>query len=380
MSIKTLETAVRACALTAAVAWSGGAFAAGAAGDFYSFEAPAAGTALADASLSGLTGNGTVKSENYTYSAAIGKPLPGAAHTQVLEIAGTVAYTNLTSFENTANASQVDFMFKVEATDELESITDNTVQTALAVGETNAVGNTAPIKLWCKVAGANTWLTLCNANTGAWVRASLAIDYSLHRVRVSIDGDPVIASGAVSNAWYALANNGSQSYLKTITMVGSTMIDDLVITNAALAAYTTPGSESATVPASSSGVNVPYSYMEEYGVTRAQVMDDEVLNDRSGMKISEKFQAGLDPKSDTKFELKTMQMSAGSVTVTFPGMNAGNKYSVKAKSSRTGEAILTGATPTKTDSTGENVNSATVTIPAEKQDQLLYFTVETVNP
>ena len=109
-------------------------------------------------------------------------------------------------------------------------------------------------------------------------------------------------------------------------------------------------------------------------------MDDEVLNDRSGMKISEKFQAGLDPKSDTKFELKTMQMSAGSVTVTFPGMNAGNKYSVKAKSSRTGEAILTGATPTKTDSTGENVNSATVTIPAEKQDQLLYFTVETVNP
>ena len=144
MTIKTLKTAACAGALMSAVAWSGGAFAAGASGDSYDFE-----TGTID-SWTGLSGNG--RSATVTPGEpAVGYPLTNAEHTAVLEIAGTVTYVNdVTGGAPSSNASQVDFMFKVEPTDELEDPSGDDIRVALAVGTNDVGSTTAPIKLWCK--------------------------------------------------------------------------------------------------------------------------------------------------------------------------------------------------------------------------------------
>lgn len=369
--MKTCERAVRASAILAAFALSGGAFAAGASGDSYDFNT--SGT-LGTGTYAAITGNGTFGTESVT-APRVGKPIDDIG-SGVLEIAGTVTYTN-SQDSSSSGSSQVDFMFKVEPTDELENIDDATVQVALAVGVTNnAAGTTAPIKLWCKglasggAAVSASWVDLKTVSTGSWVRATLVMDYgTTKKCKVSLDGDYV--------GEFHFAGGSESTFVKSISMVGSTKIDDLVVSYASKEDYEQPGGDT-TIAAEGQGSNVTYNYINKYGITVEQATDSNYKCANSGLTVAQKFEAGLDPTTDTKFELKTMTMSAGSVTVTFPGMNAVGKYSVKAKSSRNGETLLTGETPTKTDSTGENVNSATVTIPAEKQDQLLYFTVETV--
>ena len=157
MTIKTLKTAVRASSLLAAIALSGGAFA----GISESFESAAVGDPAATANAS-LSGNGKVASATLPAATGMGYPID-EAHTKALEIAGTVTYTE--GDTPTTKASQVDFMFKVEPTDELEDPSGDDIRVALAVG-TNDVGTTkAPIKLWCATTDGGTaeWVTLNSA-------------------------------------------------------------------------------------------------------------------------------------------------------------------------------------------------------------------------
>ena len=380
MSIKTCEGAARAGVILVMFVLSMGAFASGDVGDYYSFEGLSGGTVLADASLPGLSGNGTVTNFTYSYggSSTIGYPLPDASHANVLDIAGTVVYTN--AADVTTGSSQVDFMFKVEPTDELEDPAGDDVQIALAVGETNAVGNTAPIKLWCTANGANGWISLKDAEVGAWVRASFVLNYDTHQCKVSIDGYPVVVPGAVvSNAWYSFANAGSQRWVKSITMVGSTMIDDFVVTNAALSSYAAPGGNATVEVGDSSGVTITYDEISRYGLTAEQVAANAVVNETSGLSIADKLTAGLDPTSDTKFELKTMTVTADKVRVTFPGLKGNGNYKVKVATSKGGASVKeVGSTQTSSSGEGENSAEVDLTELTEGQrDGLLYFTVET---
>ncbi len=380
MTIKTCKTAVRASTLLAAIALSGGAFADAAATDSYNFETD--GT-LGTSPYQALNGNGTVVADNYDYTAVAGRPLTGD-HANVLEIAGTVTYTN--AGDSAANtSSQVDFMFKVEPTDELENPDGADIQVALAVGETNAVGTTAPIKLWCKTAAsaANAeWVTLMeSATVSNWVRATLVLDYSTTpgRCKVSLDGDPVLnpqmTASAQGSEWFYFAGTAAQSFVKSISMVGSTRVDDLKVSYDALASYTVPVPAGATVAASGQGSNVTYEYINKYGVTVAEATSSTPLNAESGMSVADKFEAGLDPKSATKFELQTMTTTKSTATVTFPGTKPVGSYTVKAKTAD-GTQVATG-TITKASESGENINSAAIDIPSANQEQLLYFTVET---
>ena len=378
MTIKTYKTAVRASALLAAIALSGGAFAAGAAGDSYSFETTA-GTTLSDSdvALAGLTGNGTVVAASYTAAAKTSQPIPTGAHANVLEIAGTVAYTNVTAFDNSANkASQVDFMFKVEPTDEaLEAPAGGDIQVALAVGVTNANGTTAPIQLYCKTASNADagWTTIAeSAAIGSWMRATLVMDYSDSTCKVSLDSDPVNGG-----AKYYFAGTKAQDYVKSITMVGSTQIDDLVVKNESIASYD-PYKDSSgqdlTVTAGSTPVTV--KYLNDYGVTQAQATSNEPL-DASGMTVEQKYVAGLDPKSGTKFELQTMTPGAeNTAVVTFPGNNDAG-YTVKVKDAEgnvESSVAVTSANNTGAETAAhESIKAATVTLPTDK---LVYITVE----
>ena len=366
MTIITCKTAVRASALLAAIALSGGAFATE--GISESFESATVGATAATANAS-LSGNGMVASATLPAATGMGYPISGA-HEKALEIAGTVTYTE--GGTPTTGASQVDFMFKVEPTDELEDPTGNDVKVALAVG-TNDVGTTtAPIRLWCKTAsdGAADWVDLASAvETGSWVRATLVLDYSAHKCSVSLNGDPALNNG---DKWFYFANNGG-SYVASITMVGSTLVDDLVVSHAALDSYAPAGNNATITPAGTS-VAVDYGYINKYGVTTNQVATDAVINETSGMKVSEKFVAGLNPKSATKFEMKTMTTaSASAATITFPG-NKTSGYSVTATSDAAGETVLKTATLTQSvdeDANGEKTNTATFSdLPDEN---LIYF-------
>lgn len=368
MTMKTCKMAVRASAILAAVALSGGAFAAGSTSDSYSFEGKDAGTALDDAALTGLSGNGTIVADAFTYSGDMGKPISGES-ANVLEVAGTVTYTNATEFTNASKSSQVDFMFKVEPTDELEAPSGSDVQVAMAVGEANAGGETADVKLWCAVDGTAQWISLKAAATGSWVRATLVLDYAAKRCRVALDGDPVKVAGSATNAWYSfVGGTAAADHVKSITMVGSTRVDDLVITHTAVDSYAAQGA-GATVPAGSSGVAVDYAYMNRYGVTKNQVSADATVG--GGMKVSEKFVAGLDPNSGTKFALRTMTpVSSTSATVTFPGNNdSGYTVTVTDASGATigtqVEVTSANDTAAKTDA-GETIKAATVTLDPSK--------------
>ena len=151
MTIKTCKTAVRASTLLAVIALSGGAFATE--GISESFESATAGDPAATANPK-LSGNGTVASAALPAATGIGYPISGT-HEQALEIAGTVTYAE-GSAPAVTGASQVDFMFKVEPTDELEDPTGGDIKVALAVGTNAANTTTAPIKLWCKPTSGGT--------------------------------------------------------------------------------------------------------------------------------------------------------------------------------------------------------------------------------
>ena len=368
MTIKTCKTAVRASTLLAAIALSGGAFADG--GISESFEGKTVGETLKTSTISGLTGNGTYAAGGAETAPAVGYPIPSASgHSTALAIAGTVTYTE--SGTPSTGASQVDFMFKVEPTDELEDPAGDDVKVALAVGTNDVNEGKAPIKLWCKTTsgGSADWVDLASAvTTGSWMRATLVLDYDNSKCSVSLNGDPVLNG---SDKWFYFANNGGD-YVASITMVGSTMVDDLVVTHTALAKYEIPGGGTAVAGAD----GVTYEYINKYGVTVEQATDSTYKCANSGMTVAEKFEAGLDPTTDTKFALQTMTTTKSSATVTFPGMKADGSYSVKVSTTKGGDAIAS-AESTHTSSEGEGLNSATVEIPSANQDQLLYFTVET---
>ena len=374
MTLKTCKTAVRASTLLAAIALSGGVFATAVATDSYNFETD--GT-LGTSPYQALNGNGTIVADGYAYSARAGQPLPSDAHTKVLEIAGTVTYTNAGDTAATTS-SQVDFMFKVEPTDELETPSDNDIHVALAVGTNNVSAGTAPIKLWCKTVSGSAsadWVTLKESvTTGSWVRATLVLDYSTDpgRCKVSLDGDPVLnpqeTASAQGSEWFYFAGTASQAFVKSISMVGSTRVDDLKVSYDALDSYTVPTATSTIANDST----ITYDYINKYGVTVAEAQSSTPLNAESGMTVAQKFAAGLDPKSATKFELKKMiPTSATSVDVTFPGNNdSGYEVFVTEERSATSTAVAGASATTpapvagETTAAGEKIQKSTVTLPA----------------
>lgn len=363
MSLKTCKTAVCASALMSVVAWSGGVFA----GISQNFESD----------MTGITGAGGSLGAGSPGVISCGRPGTVGADLQVLAVTGTVTYTEGTAASS--NASQVDLMFKAEPTDELDDLAGQTdIKVALAVVESETAGK-ASLKLWCKAKNASTasWVALCDVDNAAWARATLVLDYATERCRVSINGDPQVTANAAADAWYTFANGkGNDSYLKSVTMVGSTEVDDFVVSHSALDSYVEPFS--GAVNLASTGKTITYAELNTYGITVAQATEDVVLNADSGMKISEKIDAGLNPKSATKFEMKTMSTtSATAATITFPGNNASYTVTVTADAAGTGTPLATATVSQSAtaDANGEKTNTATFSnLP---DNDLIYFHLKT---
>lgn len=374
MSMTTWKTAVCAGALFAVVAWSGGAFAAVS----ENFEGSAV-NAQFTLGTAGTVGAGVPTTPS------CGFPANFDTHTKVLAITGTVTYAE-TAAPSTTGASQVDFMFKAEPTDELDLLSDTAVKVALAVGPAADGAAQVPVSFWCKAKGesTNSWVTLCSVANGAWVRATLVLDYDKSRCRVSIDGDPQITAAAAEDAWYAFVNADNKTYVKSITMVGSTEVDDFVVSHTALSSYAEPFAGT-PVAVAETGKTISYADLNTYGITKAQAEANEDVSDGAGLKISEKLEAGLNPKSATKFEMQTMTATSATVAeVTFPGNNdAETGYEVTITSDKAGETPVANASATiskvagAATAAGEQINKATLTLPADADRVYIHLKTKT---
>ena len=118
---------------------------------------------------------------------------------------------------------------------------------------------------------------------------------------------------------------------------------------------------------------VTYEYMNKYGVTTNEVAQNATVG--AGMTVADKFTAGLDPRSDTKFDMQTMNVSSTtSATVTFPGNRGAEAYEVEIKDG-TGAAV--GSSSISSNTEGEGSNTATLTLPDNAE--LLYIKVKAKN-
>lgn len=265
---------------------------------------------------------------------------------------------------------------------ELEDMTD----------EQRAANAKVPLYLYCKngndtfdgdgvtvTSPANLqWVPLGKSvTTGSWIRVNLLIDYDHNTCRVSVDGNPCVTSKgfnkadsgeASSGAWYKLANqvnrykgkdNETKSKINpivnTLKFSGEAAIDNVVVQKVNFATFNPyRDSEGKSVTTNFiEGLDFDLIYLNEHDVTLADMEKarDEnskhKLEEVSGMTLREKLEAGIDPRSPEKFEMKTMEQSEdGSgntdVAITFPGMHAVSHYSVTVAADPKGDNPLEG--------------------------------------
>ena len=308
------------CALFAASAM-------GAATVSESFESQTAGDPIANGST--WTGYGTVTATNYTAAgdSSVGRPIVQASGNpaNVLAVEGRVTRTAATT---ASNAATVDMMVQIALPDDdlaFPSGTDTTdIQIAVGVDRVSGSDTTGALKVWCQppapAGGTAGWVSLGKTyDKDSWHRVSFTFDYANKLCQIRVDGEPVItdngvyaAGSNVAGSWYKLANGSASSALASVQIIGSTSIDDLLVSEAAQVADALP----VLADAAGETNGVSYAWIEQQGVTRdttAHAPDYAT----SGMTVGQKYAAGYDVNDNKKFGVKSMSMSGTSATITF---------------------------------------------------------------
>ena len=276
-------------------------------------------------------GDGSIVNGTPTAPAVVGYPLPAADHSKILEISGTVS--NALSWTE-ADTAQVDMMVRVSRPDEsLESLSGASPAAQLAIGiETNGV-----LCVWAKDKGADSasWLQIGATQYAddTWIRLSLNFDYDSNKCQVLVDGQSVISShgylkasgeGSGNGSWYTMAGGpASGKSISTICIKGAAGLDDFVAQSGVQAAgeEAFPVADNVVVSNGTSTVAVKVSYLNKYGLAWDSTTSD--APDGSGMKIEQKYLAGLDPTDGSKFELKdagfVTEGGKEYLTITIPG-------------------------------------------------------------
>lgn len=304
-----------------------------------SFESQSAGDSAT--SITGWSGYGTVTATTYSGAgdSTVGRPIvqSSSSPANVLAIEGSATRTATTTANN---AATVDMMVQIALPDDglafpSGTTTDN-IQIAVGV-DTNATANTGDLKVYCKnrsdVVG---WYSLGQTLAkDSWHRVSFTFDYANQLCQIRVDGDPAITANGILKAgsnqdggWYKLATSTAKTGLAEVQIIGSTSIDDLLVSDAATVNDVLPAMADASTPISVNGVDVNKRWIEEQGITRAAVEDDAVAPDGT-MKLSEKYAAGFDVADGKTFGVKTMTLSNSVATVTFDAANVKSGYTYK---------------------------------------------------
>ena len=301
-----------------------------------SFESPVAAGAAVD-TLDGWIGYGTVTATDYTATgdSTVGRPIvqSSSSPANVLAIEGRATRTATTTANN---AATVDMMVQIALPDDGLAFPANTTTTdiQIAVGvDTNSVANKGELKVYCKnksnVVG---WYSLgAVLDKDSWHRVSFTFDYANQLCQIRVDGDPAITANGVLKAgsdqnggWYKLATNTEKTALAEVQIIGSTSIDDMLVSDAATVNDVLPDMADASTPTIVDGVAIDKTWIEEQGITRAQAADHA---DDSGMTVAGKYAAGYDVADGKKFGVKEMTLTNSVATVTFDAATVQSGYS-----------------------------------------------------
>ena len=270
------------------------------------------------------------------YAKSVGKPISGTnetdTHKLYLSVDGSVTCTAATTESKPAT---VDMMIQISRPDEALALPsgEKADDIQIAVG----VETDGTLKAYCKNRDDVTgWYALGTTQyaEGAWHRVSFTFDYGHRTCQIRLDGEPLMTkygsltsdgTGAANGngSWYKL-NTTEAKNLSSVKVVGSTAIDEVVIkqsvSETASVADVLPGLADI---GGSTASGVPYQWIAEQGITRAQA-EAETLPDDSGMSALQKYQTGLPVGDGKTYVITAMSMADENgkvwVTLTVPKM------------------------------------------------------------
>ncbi len=273
------------------------------------------------------TGDGSIVSESFT-KPSIGFPIPDVNHTKVLSVNGAVVYENS---DTALGASQVDFLMHVdEAGDEPSADDMKDVQIAVVTGPARNDGKVAALMIYCKAPNAESasWVdTGKSLPLGKWVRVNLILDYANQRCRVLVNGQPIFSEFGYTTAvktdttsggsWYTLASvtDNDNGKITSLTFVGATKVDDVVLAQKELNEYTPSASEEVVNNGDGmavegvEGATLPVSY-QDLAILGVDVITAKTkTTDGSDMTAVEKIEAGYEMNDGKKFEPTNMKLT-----------------------------------------------------------------------
>ena len=277
-------------------------------------------------------GSVTNQTVGYAKPAGVGSPINDSTDKLYLSVDGYVTCTAATTESKPAT---VDMMIQISRPDEALALPTGEkadgIQIALGV-ETDGT-----LKAYCKNrGGVPGWYALGTTEyaEGEWHRVSFTFDYGNGTCQIRLDGEPLMTKyGSLTSdgtgtangngSWYKL-NTTEAKNLSSVKVVGSTAIDEVVIkqsvSETASVADVLPGLADI---GGSTASGVPYQWIAEQGITRAQA-EAETLPDDSGMSALQKYQTGLPVGDGKTYVITAMSMADENgkvwVTLTVPKM------------------------------------------------------------
>lgn len=262
-------------------------------------------------------GSVTNQSVGTGYAKSVGKPISGTneadTHKLYLSVDGHVTCTAATAENKPAT---VDMMIQISRPDEALALpsgeTTDGIQIALGV-ETDGT-----LKAYCKNrAGVTGWYALGTTEyaEGEWHRVSFTFDYGHRTCQIRLDGEPLMTAdgyltsdpegaSAAIGSWYKL-NTATVQKLSSLKVVGSTAIDEVVVKYGEGLGDVLP---SLADIGGSTASGVPYQWIAEQGITRAQA-EAATLPDNSGMSALQKYQTGLPVGDGKTYVITAMSMA-----------------------------------------------------------------------
>ncbi len=317
---------------------------------------------------------GTVTTSNYTYSVTgSALPLPNDAHTKVLVIEGSAAYTNTTA-TTLSGAPVVDMMVQTARPDDELGFPSSENQSDIQIAV--AVDSDGCFNVYCKnksdVLG---WYPLesgANRDATGWARVSFLFDYASSVCQIRVDGQPMVTANgyltadnsvAGNGSWYKLATTAS-SAVTSMKVIGCTAVDDIVMN--VDEGYTYPLDTVNVADAS----GVPYAWYDQYGLAWAPSAD---APDASGMTVAEKYNSCLSPLDGQTFAIKSVTTTASKAVVGIPATVANASRKVVLDSG----TDPTFASGTTTQAVSDNATTVEVDLPAA--GAVKYFRLRATN-
>ncbi len=305
-----------------------------------------------ESTMDSWTGDGELETAETTAPTGYGYPTTAATHAKVLSVSGTV--TRDTSGVKSANV--FDMMVEVARPDKTPDAYNSSNPQFAIYSDTDGA-----LKLYCKATsdGSATSVTLGNFEDGAWLRLTVAVDYSNSSLVVA-------TNGVLTASTYYLANAPQSQTVASVDVSGKTAIDDFVAKNGTFEPYAQVTAEGAAAVAE--GSTVPSAYLTR---SEKSSVNETIANSKPTMTVAQAYTAGVAPVAGATFAIEKASFNGSSLTLTFPGDWPAGSYTVKYGTTASCTETATITTATKTGSG----NQVTIPLNFGESGNVLYYKV-----